>query len=158
MKTFSCLCGNVAATGRLGAALAAVLPRGAVVALDGELGSGKTELVRAVAAAAGVDPRAVISPTFILLNEYAGRLPIYHFDAYRLARDEEFAQLGPEEYFAGSGWSFIEWAQKVARFLPEERLEVRAETTGETSRTFHFRALGAAYERGLDALAASLGK
>jgi tRNA threonylcarbamoyladenosine biosynthesis protein TsaE len=156
VRNFSYLCGNLAETGRLGAALAAVLPRGAVVALDGELGSGKTELVRAVVAAAGVDPRAVTSPTFILLNEYAGRLPIYHFDAYRLARDEEFAQLGPEEYFAGAGWSFIEWAQKVARFLPDERLEVRAETTGETARTFHFTARGRAYERALDALAKSL--
>ena len=70
--------------------------------------------MQAVAEAAGVDPKQVLSPTFVLIHEYRGRLPIYHFDAYRLRDDDEFLQLGPEEYFDGSGWTFVEWADRVA--------------------------------------------
>ena len=78
-------------TDRLGAALAEVLPPGTVVALIGTLGAGKTRLVQAVAAALGVPPGSVTSPTFVLVNEYTGgRLPIYHFDTYRLKDDDEF--------------------------------------------------------------------
>jgi tRNA threonylcarbamoyladenosine biosynthesis protein TsaE len=134
------------ATEALGAALAAVLPPGAVVALIGPLGAGKTRLVQAVAAAAGVAPGEVLSPTFVLIHEYRGRLPIYHFDAYRLRDEDEFLQLGPEEYFDSTGWTFIEWADKVANCLPRERLEICIEPTGLTERRFEIIARGAKNE------------
>ena len=87
-------------TERLGAALADVLPPGTVVALIGTLGAGKTRLVQAVATALGVPAGGVTSPTFVLVNEYRqGRVPVFHFDTYRLKDDDEFLALGPEEYF-----------------------------------------------------------
>lgn len=122
-------------TDRLGAALAKALPPGSVVGLIGTLGAGKTRLVQAVAAAVGVPRENVTSPTFVLVNEYkGGRLPIYHFDTYRLKDDDEFLNLGPDEYFDSNGLTFVEWADRVSHLLPAERLEVRIEVVGETSR------------------------
>src|SRR5579859_5326038 len=90
---------ELAATEAFGRRLGGLLFPGAVVALIGPLGAGKTHLARAVAAGLGVrDPRVVTSPTFVLIQEYAGRLPIYHFDAYRLRGESELADLGGQEY------------------------------------------------------------
>jgi tRNA threonylcarbamoyladenosine biosynthesis protein TsaE len=125
-----------AETDRLGAALAAALPPGTTVALIGTLGAGKTRLVQAVARALGVPSEAATSPTFVLVNEYRGRLPVYHFDAYRLRDEDEFLQLGPDEYFEGNGITFVEWANRVADCLPAERIEIRCEAVGETERRF----------------------
>lgn len=125
------------ATERLGQALAAVLQPGTVVALCGPLGAGKTRLVQAVANALGVSEGTVTSPTFVLINEYAtGRRPIYHFDVYRLRDDDEFLELGPEEYFASQGLTFVEWANRVEALLPAERLEVEIAILGDTARRF----------------------
>lgn len=122
-------------TARLGAALAEVLPPGTTVALIGTLGAGKTRLVQAVAAALGVPPGSVTSPTFVLVNEYTGgRLPIYHFDTYRLNDDDEFLELGPDEYFESKGITFVEWADRVAYMLPTERLEIKLEVIDEFQR------------------------
>ncbi len=142
-----------AATVALGCSLAECLPPMAVIALIGPLGAGKTRLVQAVAEAAGVDPREVISPTFVLIHEYEGRLPMYHFDAYRLRDEDEFLRLGPEEYFERAGWTFIEWADRVKRCLPGDRLEVRIELTGPGSRRFTVSATGAASSEVLGRLA-----
>ena len=121
-------------TQRLGAALGAVLPPGTTVALVGPLGAGKTRLVQAVAESLGVPPRTVTSPTFVLLNEYTGgRLPIFHFDTYRL-KDDEFLNLGPDEYFDSQGLTFVEWADRVAHIMPAERIVVTFEVMGETAR------------------------
>jgi tRNA threonylcarbamoyladenosine biosynthesis protein TsaE len=126
----------------LGFALAAALPDSAVVALIGPLGAGKTRLVQAVAIAAAVEQGIVASPTFVLVHEYAGRVPIYHFDAYRLRDEDEFLGLGPDEYFNERGWCFIEWADRVAACLPADRLEISIEPTAATARRFTFRAFG----------------
>jgi tRNA threonylcarbamoyladenosine biosynthesis protein TsaE len=123
-------------TERLGQALAEVLPGGTVVALIGTLGAGKTRLVQAFAAAQGVPRDEATSPTFVLVNEYQGRLPIYHIDAYRLRDEDEFLELGPEEYFDSTGVTFIEWADRVADCLPAARLEIRCEATRELERKF----------------------
>ena len=147
-----------AATEELGQALADVLPRGIVVALCGTLGAGKTRLVQSIAASAGVDRRTVLSPTFVLIHEYRGRVPIFHFDAYRLENDDDFQRLGPDEYFAAGGWTFVEWADRVPASLPADRLEIRIESTGETSRRFEISAVGSRYAGVLDALAARLSK
>ena len=146
MKKYVFQSEDLAATSALGAALADSLPDGSVVGLSGTLGAGKTRLVQAAAVASGVDVRDVTSPTFVLINEYQGHRPIYHFDAYRIRDDDEFLQLGPEEYFDGSGVTFIEWSERVEACLPPERLDILIHVTGETSRRFEIAALGPSYE------------
>ena len=102
--SLSLLIPDLAATEAFGRRLGGLLFPGAVVALVGQLGAGKTHLTRAVAEGLGVrNPAAVTSPTFVLIQEYPARLPIYHFDAYRLGGPREFAELGVDEYFAGDG-------------------------------------------------------
>ena len=124
-------------TDRVGQELAELLPAGSVIALVGTLGAGKTRLVQAVAAALGVPRDEVTSPTFVLVNEYVGgRLPIYHFDAYRLRDEDEFIELGPEEYFDGAGLTFVEWADRVEACLPPSYLRIEIEVTGNTTRGF----------------------
>lgn len=130
-------------TDRLGAALAEALPSGTVVALVGTLGAGKTRLVQAVAVALGVPRETVTSPTFVLVNEYTGgRLPIFHFDAFRLEHASEFLDLGPDEYFRAGGIVFVEWADRVAEWLPADRIEISIDAAGETSRIFTVRGAG----------------
>ena len=136
MAPFVFLTESEADTERLGRALAGAIPAGTVVALIGTLGAGKTRLVQAFAAAHGVPREEATSPTFVLVNEYRGRLPIYHIDAYRLRDEDEFIELGPEEYFESAGVTFIEWADRVANCLPAERLEIRCEAVGESRRQF----------------------
>ncbi len=126
---------NEAATDRLGKTLAQLLLPGAVIALEGTLGAGKTRLVQGVGVAVGIPADVVTSPTFVLIHEYRqGRVPLYHFDAYRLRDEDEFLELGPEEYFDGAGLTFIEWADRVITLLPEEHLVIRLEITSQTAR------------------------
>ncbi len=142
-------------TQRLGSALAALLPVGTVVALIGPLGAGKTRLVQAVADALGFPCEAVTSPTFVLVNEYtSGRLPIYHFDTYRLKDNDEFLNLGPDEYFFGPGLSFVEWADRVVDCLPPERVEVEIEVTGETTRRITLRGTSPRMDQLIEKIAA----
>jgi tRNA threonylcarbamoyladenosine biosynthesis protein TsaE len=110
-------------TREVGARLATVLQPGDVVALYGELGAGKTRLIQGICRGLGVREE-VTSPSFVLINEYRGRIPVYHFDFYRLERLEEIAGLGIEEYFDGSGVCLIEWADRAEPLLPPERIEV----------------------------------
>ncbi|HWB07993.1 MAG TPA: tRNA (adenosine(37)-N6)-threonylcarbamoyltransferase complex ATPase subunit type 1 TsaE [Pirellulales bacterium] len=143
-----------AATERLGACLARSLPRPSVVALRGTLGAGKTRLVRAIASGLGIDPEIVTSPTFVLVHEYPGETPVYHFDAYRLRGEDEFWQLGPDEYFGGEmgGITLLEWADRVSGCLPRERMEITIDVTGKTERQFSIVALGEIYELALSRL------
>src|SRR5437667_1838541 len=128
---------DLAGTEALGRRLAGVLFGGAVVALIGPLGAGKTHLVRAIAEGLGiVDARVVSSPTFVLIQEYAARLPVYHFDAYRLRSAEDFFDLGAHEYFEGSGVCLVEWADRVEACLPRDHLRITIGVTGENSRRF----------------------
>jgi tRNA threonylcarbamoyladenosine biosynthesis protein TsaE len=144
---------DLEATQALGRRLAAALFPGAVVALIGPLGAGKTHLVRAIAEALGIaDSRIVSSPTFVLIHEYDARLPIYHFDAYRLRRPADFLDLGVQEYFAGDGVCLVEWADRVEAALPPEYLRITIEVTGETSRRFHLEARGERYAALVDSL------
>ena len=137
---------DLAGTQALGRRLAGLLFPGSVIALIGPLGAGKTHFVRAVAEGLGIaDSRMVTSPTFVLIQEYPARLPIYHFDAYRLRTPAEFAELGVEEYFAGDGVCLIEWADRVASLLPPNHLRIEIVITGETSRRFNLEANGERY-------------
>lgn len=123
-----------AATARLGYALGRLLVPGSVVALMGPLGAGKTHFARAVAQGLGADDRQVTSPTFVLIQEYIGRLPIYHFDAYRLTSPREFAELGVHEYMESDGVCLVEWADRVEGCLPADHLRVTFSVTGQTAR------------------------
>lgn len=128
-----------AETAALGARLAKTIQPPAVIALVGPLGAGKTRLVQAVAAELGVTEE-VTSPTFVLINEYrSGRTPIYHLDAYRLKDEDEFIELGVEEYFAGlgaagPGLTFVEWGDRFADCLPPGTVTVRIEVLGDSHR------------------------
>jgi tRNA threonylcarbamoyladenosine biosynthesis protein TsaE len=131
------------ATFAFGRRLGTLLFPGAVVALTGPLGAGKTHLVRAIAEGLEIpDSRVVTSPTFVLIQEYQARLPIYHFDAYRLRNAAEFQELGAHEYLEGSGVCLIEWADRVQEALPPEVLSVELEVTGETSRRMRIEGRG----------------
>jgi tRNA threonylcarbamoyladenosine biosynthesis protein TsaE len=147
---------NPAETALLGYRLGKLLFAGAVVALVGPLGAGKTFLVRAIAEGLGIpDSRVVSSPTFVLIHEYSARLPIFHFDAYRLGSEREFYELGVQEYFEGAGVCLVEWADKVAGLLPAEHLRIDMAVTGEHSRRPHLAARGKQYEAVLHALSST---
>jgi len=136
-----------------GRRLAALLFPGSVVALIGPLGAGKTHLVRAVAEGLGIaDSRVVNSPTFVLIQEYTARLPVYHFDAYRLRTPAEFSDLGAHEYFEGNGVCLVEWADRVEVCLPPKHLRITIAVTGETSRRFAIEGRGEKYEAVLRAI------
>lgn len=122
-------------TKALGGKLAEAVSPGTVVALYGDLGTGKTQLVKGFCAALGVDERTVSSPTFTILNEYeTERFPVYHFDAYRIEHPDEFFELGYEEYFYGEGVCFIEWPARVEALLPDHTLRLRLSHQGDSRR------------------------
>jgi tRNA threonylcarbamoyladenosine biosynthesis protein TsaE len=129
-----------AATAALGRRLAERLGAGACLALTGPLGAGKTALVRGIAAGLGVaDGRMVSSPTYVLVQEYPGRVPIYHIDLYRMVHPaEELADLGLGEMLA-DGVVLIEWADRAAGALPRPRWEISIELVGPRGRRFTLR-------------------
>jgi tRNA threonylcarbamoyladenosine biosynthesis protein TsaE len=122
-------------TARLGRAIADVVEPGVVIGLVGPLGAGKTRLVRAIAEALGVDAGAISSPTFVLIHEYEGRLPVYHFDAYRLESPQAFEDLGVGDYWDGGGICVVEWADRVRGLLPEDCWMITLEPTAPTARS-----------------------
>ena len=115
----------------LGAALGSILEAGDVVSLTGDLGAGKTTLVQGAAQGLGVEGRPVVSPTFTLVRQYRGRVPIYHLDVYRLDRIQEVLDLGFEEYADPDGVTFVEWGDAIEGLLPESYLEVELWTRAE---------------------------
>jgi tRNA threonylcarbamoyladenosine biosynthesis protein TsaE len=148
---------DVEGTDRLGSALARCLPDGAVVALVGTLGAGKTKLVERIASHCGIAPEEVTSPTFVLLQHYHGYRTLHHFDSYRLKHSDEFLELGADELFDGDDLSLVEWADRVEDCLPADRLTITLEETGLTSRRFTLSASSAAYGPIFAQLAAALG-
>jgi tRNA threonylcarbamoyladenosine biosynthesis protein TsaE len=156
MTEYCFLAGSEQDTVRLGAALADALPTTATVALIGTLGAGKTRLVQSIGRACGIAADTVVSPTFVLCQPYSGRRMLFHMDAYRIKDDDEFLDLGPEEYFEADGLTLIEWADRVADCLPDERLEIHIEVAGHTQRQFQLVAIGASYEKALESIAERL--
>lgn len=124
----------------LGEKLAKGLSRGSVVALVGDLGSGKTVLTKGIARGLGVkNARYVNSPTFVIIKEYRGRIPLYHFDIYRLNKSGRIDIENFEEYFYGDGVAVVEWADKIRGSLPAQYTEVRLRVAGETERAIEVR-------------------
>jgi tRNA threonylcarbamoyladenosine biosynthesis protein TsaE len=158
MNRFRFIANSTQETDQLGAALADVLPAGTTIALCGTLGAGKTRLVQAIAAAYGVARQDVVSPTFVLYQQYRGRISLHHFDAYRVRDDDEFLELGPEESFQSAGITIVEWADRVIGCLPPDRLEIHVEVTGATSREFQLIALSDRLQAVVDQLQARLQK
>lgn len=111
-------------TRELARKLAPILSEGDVINLSGDLGTGKTVFTKGLADGLGID-EPVTSPTFTIIKEYKGRLPLYHFDVYRLADASELDELGVDEYFYGDGISVVEWGDKVEELMPQAHLEVK---------------------------------
>ncbi|MFC1666858.1 tRNA (adenosine(37)-N6)-threonylcarbamoyltransferase complex ATPase subunit type 1 TsaE [Candidatus Omnitrophota bacterium] len=111
---------------RLGQKLARRLSRGDVVALYGDLGSGKTTFTKGVGKGLGVkDSRRINSPTFVLIKEYEARVSVYHLDLYRLNNLQDIEDIAVEEYIYGDGVTIIEWAEKIKEILPKKHINVR---------------------------------
>ena len=129
-------------TDRLGRAIGSLLEGGESLALFGMLGAGKTALVRGIASGLGASPQTVSSPTFVLLHEYRGRLPLAHIDLYRLNSAKEATSIGLEDYLSGPTVVAIEWADKAPGILPDDRLELELRHRTVQSRSVELRATG----------------
>jgi len=138
--------GEVEQTIELGNLIGSLLKAGDVVALMGQLGAGKTYLTKGIAEGQGVkDRKEVTSPSFVLVKQYMGRMPIYHFDAYRVKSPDEMYDIDCVGFFWGEGISIIEWADKVIECLPDDFIKITIETVGETSRDIHVSYQGERY-------------
>lgn len=122
--------------------LAKLLKPGDVITLNGDLGSGKTTFTKGLAVGLGIE-QMITSPTFTIIKEYDGELPLYHMDAYRLEHSEE--DIGFTEYFYGDGISVVEWSQFIEDFLPEERLNIVIEYVSDNVRRLMFQPVGNHY-------------
>lgn len=147
VKTLSITSGSVEQTVELGRLMGSNLKEGDVVALIGQLGSGKTYLTKGIVEGLGVtDKKKVKSPSFVLINEYHGRVPVYHIDAYRLQDGADMLSLGCDEIFWGNGVSIIEWADRVSASLPSEYLLITLSIISPSSRHIEICAHGKRYE------------
>jgi tRNA threonylcarbamoyladenosine biosynthesis protein TsaE len=129
-----------------GKRLGELLERGDVVSLTGDLGAGKTTLTQGISDGLGVGEDCyVTSPTFTIINEYMGRVPVYHLDFYRIDLLSEVENLGLEEYFQGNGVALVEWAEKIKTFLPENYLMVFLEYVDDSVRKISMKGMGKRY-------------
>ncbi|HLS65604.1 MAG TPA: tRNA (adenosine(37)-N6)-threonylcarbamoyltransferase complex ATPase subunit type 1 TsaE [Pseudogracilibacillus sp.] len=136
METYERLTTSEEETKALGYFLGERLKKGDVITLDGDLGVGKTTFTKGIASGLQIK-RAITSPTFTIVKEYAGTLPLYHMDAYRLEHSDE--DIGFDEYFFGEGISVVEWSTFIEDFLPEERLQIIIERIDDDTRKFTFK-------------------
>lgn len=115
---------------------------GSVVCLTGELGTGKTCFVKGLAEGLGINSREVTSPTFIIIREYRGRIPLYHIDLYRIGFIEDIRDIGMDEVIYGTGVTAIEWAERIRDVLPDERIDITLKWINEKSRLIELKATG----------------
>ncbi len=139
----------------MGRLLGAACQGGETILLEGDLGAGKTTFTQGLAAGLGVDD-AVVSPTFIMLREYDGRLPLYHFDFYRLEGTGRAVDLEFDEYLRAGGVRVIEWPSCAPELVPDEHLRVTIRPDGPATRELVLAATGARHQALLDALSAAL--
>ena len=136
-----------AETIRIGKSIGSRLLPGDVVALVGELGAGKTQFIKGLAAGVGIgNPTYISSPSFTLINEYPGKIPFYHIDLFRLEREKEAEELGLEDYFQGGGITAIEWADKIPSLLPKEMLFIHIAYVGKNIRSIEINGKGKRFE------------
>jgi len=124
-------------TKKLGKELSKLVKPGDLIAFYGELGAGKTCFIQGISQELEVKGY-VTSPSFTIVNEYQGRIPIYHFDLFRLDNTEEILELGYEEYFYGEGLTVIEWAERIEQLLPKEYLKIDIKFKDRNQRTISF--------------------
>lgn len=155
---------NLDATDALGQALAAAVEPGMTICLTGSLGAGKTRLMQAFSAAVGIPREEIVSPTFVLCRQYAGRSPrdgqridLRHLDAYRVEDEDAFLELGIEEMCAGEEVVCVEWGERYGDLLPHDRLNLTLNVIGESSRRADATAGGPVSRRVLDRLRQALG-
>jgi tRNA threonylcarbamoyladenosine biosynthesis protein TsaE len=134
------ICRTAEATRALGAELGRAATPGTVIALHGDLGAGKTCFIQGLAEGLGV-PGPVTSPTFVLMTEHQGRLPLYHVDLYRTASPAEIRALGLDELLHGDGVTAIEWAERAEGMLPPHAVHVRVSGAGEEPRLIELEGL-----------------
>ncbi len=133
-------------TGAIAAYIGQMLRKGDILCLQGDLGAGKTAFTQGLAKGMGIEDY-VTSPTFTIINEYHGPIPLYHFDVYRLTHADELFDIGYEEYFYGDGVVVVEWPERIIELLPEEKLWIRiTHGSGENTRVFHIKGWGKRYE------------
>jgi len=113
---------------------------GSVIALNGVLGSGKTNLAKGIACGLGIDEN-ITSPTYTIINEYQASCAFYHIDVYRLNNDKDFEDIGGNEIINGGGISVIEWSEKIQKSLPENKITISMEITGPSSRLLRIEGL-----------------
>jgi len=131
----------------LGITIGRMSQLGDVIALDGDLGAGKTCLIQGLAEGLEVSKESYVrSPTFSILNVHEGRIPLYHFDLYRLSDLDELEEIGYREYIYGEGVSALEWASNVEEAIPAECLRIVIKRTGEEEREIEITATGKRYE------------
>ena len=134
-----------------GAILAKNLEAGDIVCLFGELGSGKTVLTKGIASGLGIRSAQVNSPSFVLLRQYSqGKIPLYHFDLYRLKTEKDILGLGYEEYLFDAGISVIEWADRLKYLLPDEFLKIELLINQGQNRQIKLIAFGSRYKKILE--------
>jgi tRNA threonylcarbamoyladenosine biosynthesis protein TsaE len=121
-------------TTKIGFSIGRLLRPGDVVGLYGELGAGKTTIIKGIAGALGIDAREIASASFTIISEYDTTPPFAHIDLYRIENENELSELGLWEYIGGDSISVIEWAEKAATMLPEEMIRVTLVYTGENTR------------------------
>jgi tRNA threonylcarbamoyladenosine biosynthesis protein TsaE len=130
---------SVAETESIAAELARTFRGGECVALQGDLGAGKTQFVRGLVEGLGGNPRSVSSPTFVLLNVYdTGKLRVFHLDAYRVRGGEDFDAIGFAELLEQGGVVVVEWAERVRNLIPPAAINISIESTGKSSRRIAF--------------------
>lgn len=144
MKQYELVVHDESETLALAERLTHYLKAGDVLALEGDIGAGKTFFTKGIAKGLGIK-RNVNSPTFTIIKEYAGKLPLYHMDVYRLEGSEE--DLGFDEYFYGEGITVVEWAGFIEDQLPDERLTIEFTVSGPSSRKLRFIPKGKRYEQ-----------
>jgi len=130
----------------IGEHLAKCIKKGDIICFFGDLGSGKTTLIKGIAEGLKINRKKVHSPTFVLMNVYQGRLPLFHFDFYRLEDVQEINTLGCDEYFYGDGVSVIEWADRLGIFLPKEYLRIDMKHRKIDERVIRLSAKGTHYQ------------
>ena len=130
----------------LGKKIGKLLKAGNVVALIGNLGAGKTVIAKGLCSGLGVKEDYITSPTYTIINQYDGKIPVYHIDLYRLKDSSELYNLGWDEYIYGHGVCVVEWADKAGEMLSEEYLMINIDVTGEKRRKITLQAKGASYE------------
>jgi tRNA threonylcarbamoyladenosine biosynthesis protein TsaE len=151
-RTLEIISSSPQETEQIGSLLGKMLARGDIIALSGELGSGKTTLVKGLAQGMGFDSKEIVSPSFTLVNEYEGPLPFFHIDLYRLGDERDLREIGYEEYLGEAGVAVIEWADRAPHAVPHESLWITLRYQDAERREIVMQAQGGRYEKMIEEL------